>query len=140
MRDGTYKLTNDFEAANCWSQRKIVRDINFRPANSTLPDVVRKPAILGICRPPQKGGNMSLLADAICWWENDLSSDDRNRLLPMSWSDVGDNTDSGIKKRHKRLLDMFRRRLKAMENRQAIAQQPHAVRAEGAHAGSGTSA
>lgn len=36
--NGTYKLTNDFNINPGWPQ-KIVRDINFQPSDSRLPDI-----------------------------------------------------------------------------------------------------
>lgn len=50
---------------------------------------------------------MVTIQEAIRWWENELSSDERNKLLPESWSEVGENTPEGIGKRHNRLLRMY---------------------------------
>ena len=37
----------------------------------------------------------------IYWWENELDSDDRDKIMgKKSWSDIGENNPEGIKKRH----------------------------------------
>ena len=44
---------------------------------------------------------------AINWWEKELSSDERVKLLPISWSEIGDSSKKGIEKRHAKLLEMY---------------------------------
>ena len=55
------------------------------------------------------------LSDAIYWWENDLSSDERSKIFDKeigknkSWSDIGENNPEGIRKRHKFLVDSYKK-------------------------------
>jgi len=43
----------------------------------------------------------------ISWWENDLNSDERSLLLVKDWSEIGENTPEGIKKRHEEMERMY---------------------------------
>ncbi len=43
----------------------------------------------------------------ISWWENDLNSDERTKLLIKSWSDIWENTTEGINKRHEEMDVMY---------------------------------
>ena len=45
--------------------------------------------------------------NVISWWENELNSDERSNLLIKSWSQIGENTKEGIKKRHEEMNRMY---------------------------------
>jgi len=50
---------------------------------------------------------MVTIQKAIRWWEDDLTSDERNELIPESWSEIGENNPEGIAKRHRRLIKAY---------------------------------
>ncbi len=53
------------------------------------------------------------IRDAIDWWENEIDSEKRdecfNKYLGKnkSWSDIGENNEEGIAKRHAWLLNVY---------------------------------
>lgn len=50
------------------------------------------------------------LQEAINWWENELDSDDRNKIMKnKGWSDIGENNPEGIKKRHAWLILQYKK-------------------------------
>lgn len=45
----------------------------------------------------------------IKWWEDELTSKERNKLIPESWNEIGENTPKGIEKRHIRLKKAYQK-------------------------------
>lgn len=46
----------------------------------------------------------------INWWEDELSSDERNKIMVnKSWSDIGSDTPEGIKKRQSWLRRAYKK-------------------------------
>ena len=43
------------------------------------------------------------LRDAIRWWEEELTPENRKKMLPISWKEVGDVED-----RHRILLNIYK--------------------------------
>lgn len=44
----------------------------------------------------------------IKWWEDELTCDEREKMMNGTyWSEIGENTKEGIKKRHKWLLKAY---------------------------------
>jgi hypothetical protein len=48
------------------------------------------------------------IRDAINWWENELTGEQRSKLLTKSWSEIGD-----VEQRHEFLLSVYTQRSKA---------------------------
>lgn len=53
------------------------------------------------------------MIDAINWWERELTAVERTEMFDRtvrkgaSWSDIGDNDEEGIKKRHQWLRERY---------------------------------
>ena len=58
---------------------------------------------------------MTSTREAINWWEKKIDSNKRNEIFDKnvgkgkSWSDIGESTDEGIKKRHAWLSRMYKK-------------------------------
>jgi hypothetical protein len=55
------------------------------------------------------------MRDVVYWWENEIDSDKRDEIFNKnlgkgkSWSDIGENNEIGIKKRHAWLFRMYKK-------------------------------
>jgi len=46
----------------------------------------------------------------IIWWENELTFEERDKIMGnKSWSDIGENNEGGIIKRHIWLLKQYKK-------------------------------